>query len=134
MVFSEDEVNNFNKVIEVWVTVCDMEGVGLRSTTIFSGGSKYFKTGGRSPGTVYRYRPLNSVYKYRLRKNPTKARKRSSFLYGNVNGRYMYPKKTARKHLKKGHIQNKELVIPPGHFLSVRNCQNTLVSANLEDE
>ena len=24
MVFSEDEVNNFNKVIEVWVTVCDM--------------------------------------------------------------------------------------------------------------
>ncbi|XP_078331629.1 uncharacterized protein LOC111122136 isoform X1 [Crassostrea virginica] len=83
MVFSEDEVN---KVIEVWVTVCDM------------------------------------------------ARKRSSFLYGNVNGRYMYPKKTARKHLKKGHIQNKELVIPPGHFLSVRNCQNTLVSATLEDE
>nr|XP_022314690.1 uncharacterized protein LOC111119124 isoform X2 [Crassostrea virginica] len=63
-----------------------------------------------------------------------KARKRSSFLYENVNGRYMYPKKTARKHLKKGHIQNKELVIPPGHFLSVRNCQNTLVSATLEDE
>ena len=27
-----------------------------------------------------------------------------------------------------------ELVIPPGHFLSVRNCQNTLVSATLEDE
>ncbi|XP_078317567.1 uncharacterized protein LOC144620520 [Crassostrea virginica] len=91
MVFSDDEVN---KVIEVWVTVCDMIPA------------------------------LKFSLQVQIEKKSNKG------LLVSLNE----TKKTARKHLKKGHIQNKELVIPPGHFLSVRNCQNTLVSATLEDE
>ncbi|XP_078338663.1 uncharacterized protein LOC144626969 [Crassostrea virginica] len=42
--------------------------------------------------------------------------------------------KLQRKHLKKGHIQHKRIGYSPGHFLSVRNCPNMLLSATLEDE